>query len=329
MLLPSALNAQVADTVCFGDAPAQFNSVTTATGSIGVTQYIYSWQDSTAGGSWAAAPGINGDTLYQAQALTETTFFRREVRVLLCLETAYSNVIQVIVLDSLEASLSGTTNANCENTADGSATVDVLGGLPPYSYLWDNGETTAAATGLAPGLHTVTITDDKGCEVTSSATIGFDNPSPTLAFVADTISLASEIVTTFTAPSGFASYMWSDGSTDSTVTITSTGLYSLTVTNAEGCEAIDSIYVILTVGIADASSKKEARVYPNPARQEVNVMIGSSETPDRVEIRTMEGRVVQVELNQSNINISDLSGGVYFLDIQQGDQSWIKQLIVQ
>lgn len=46
------------------------------------------------------------------------------------------------------------SNATC--LVGGSATVSATGGTPPYTYLWDNGETTATATNLGAGPHTVT-----------------------------------------------------------------------------------------------------------------------------------------------------------------------------
>ncbi len=53
---------------------------------------------------------------------------------------------------------------------NGSATVTPSGGTPPYTYLWDNGETSATAIGLSKGLHSVTVSDNnkctKACEIT-------------------------------------------------------------------------------------------------------------------------------------------------------------------
>ncbi|MEZ5009448.1 MAG: hypothetical protein R2753_14990 [Chitinophagales bacterium] len=45
------------------------------------------------------------------------------------------------------------------------------GGNGGYTYLWDNQETTATATGLTAGVHTVTVTDSKGCTTTCDVTI--------------------------------------------------------------------------------------------------------------------------------------------------------------
>ncbi|MCG8330376.1 MAG: OmpA family protein [Chitinophagales bacterium] len=57
---------------------------------------------------------------------------------------------------------------------DGQASVQANGGAAPYTYQWDNGETTALAKRLSPGEHTVTITDQKGCTATATVTITED-----------------------------------------------------------------------------------------------------------------------------------------------------------
>ena len=59
----------------------------------------------------------------------------------------------------------------CKGESNGVATVTPLGGNGGFTYLWDNAETTATATSLDAGLHTVTVTDSKGCTSECSVTI--------------------------------------------------------------------------------------------------------------------------------------------------------------
>jgi hypothetical protein len=67
------------------------------------------------------------------------------------------------------------TDETCPNCNDGTATATPVGGTAPYTYLWNDGQTTNPATGLTPGTYTVDITDANGCFVTSSSvTVGED-----------------------------------------------------------------------------------------------------------------------------------------------------------
>ncbi|NNL60109.1 MAG: hypothetical protein HKO72_02095, partial [Flavobacteriaceae bacterium] len=64
---------------------------------------------------------------------------------------------------------SNSSRGGCQD--DVTATVSVTGGYAPYTYLWDNDETTATAYDLDGGVHEVLITDDRGCTTVCSVTI--------------------------------------------------------------------------------------------------------------------------------------------------------------
>ncbi len=57
-------------------------------------------------------------------------------------------------------------NVTCNGATNGSATVATTGGCLGYTYLWSNGQTTATATGLGAGTHSVTVTDLNGTTTT-------------------------------------------------------------------------------------------------------------------------------------------------------------------
>lgn len=63
--------------------------------------------------------------------------------------------------------------ANTEATDgnNGSINLTVIGGAPPYTYSWSNGEQIEDISNLAPGLYSVTVTDNHGCESYTSATV--------------------------------------------------------------------------------------------------------------------------------------------------------------
>jgi len=62
-------------------------------------------------------------------------------------------------------------DASCDLSVGGSATVYPSGGTPDYTYLWSDGQTAATATDLAPGVHTVVVTDANGCTTECEVTI--------------------------------------------------------------------------------------------------------------------------------------------------------------
>ena len=53
---------------------------------------------------------------------------------------------------------------NSVNGADnGNINIDIIGGTPPYTYAWSNGDNEANITNLAPGMYDVVVTDNNGC----------------------------------------------------------------------------------------------------------------------------------------------------------------------
>ena len=71
----------------------------------------------------------------------------------------------IVIVDTSDIVLTITdiNNINCNGDCDGSATANVSGGTPPYSYLWSDGQTDSTAINLCDTIYSVTVTDDNSC----------------------------------------------------------------------------------------------------------------------------------------------------------------------
>jgi hypothetical protein len=69
-------------------------------------------------------------------------------------------------------------NASCPGVADGSLTIQVLGGTPPYTYQWSSGVTSQNLTNLLAGTYTVTVTDVSASTATATFTIANNSLFP-------------------------------------------------------------------------------------------------------------------------------------------------------
>jgi gliding motility-associated-like protein len=141
----------------------------------------------------------------------------------------------------LTVSASVTSNASCSGICDGIATVSsTYGGTAPYSYLWSNGETTNTITNLCEGIYTVTVTDENGCTETTTVTI---IQPQVLSLNQNIIDASCNNVCDGAIdidPSGGTlpyAFNWSSGQSNEDLTGLCAGIYTVTVTDANGCSS--------------------------------------------------------------------------------------------
>lgn len=131
-------------------------------------------------------------------------------------------------------------NVSCFGGNNGSASVTIIGGISPYSYLWSTGATTAAITGLSPGTYSVTIQNGIGCTTQSAVVISQPTPLAVNYSSANVSCFAGTNGTVSASATGGTpgySYIWSPGgSTTSALSNLSAGSYTLTVTDSQSCQ---------------------------------------------------------------------------------------------
>jgi gliding motility-associated-like protein len=144
------------------------------------------------------------------------------------------------------------TNPLCNGDCNGSLSVQPTGGTPPFSYLWNTGETTAVISNLCAGSYSVTISDSVGCE--SLGQYILTEPEPLLINyqITDIPCEVAHIGAVLLNVSGGTqpySYLWNNGQTTNPAIGLSEGSYSVTVTDDHNCQAtgtatvsIDYIY---------------------------------------------------------------------------------------
>ena len=113
------------------------------------------------------------------------------------------------------------------------------------SYLWSNGQTTQSITVTTSGNYSVTAYSANGnCTAISSVIAVTVNPSPAPVITASgpTTFCAGGNVTL--SATGGGNYLWSDGSTTSSINVTTSGNYYVTVTNANGCSGISNTIAV-------------------------------------------------------------------------------------
>jgi gliding motility-associated-like protein len=139
------------------------------------------------------------------------------------------------------------TPSNCGQN-NGTATINVQGGNPGYTYVWaPSGGTGSSATGLNGGTYTITVTDANQCTMSTTVVV------PSSPGVAATVPTFTD-VTCFNACDGTAdalpnggsapyTYLWSNASSSQNQTGLCPGTYTVTITDANNCSATATVTI--------------------------------------------------------------------------------------
>lgn len=164
--------------------------------------------------------------------------------------TQVISILSVMVLDPFVTSDFNGRDVSCFSASDGTAAINVSGGTPPYSVLWEDGQTGTAATGLTGSTYSITVTDDAGCTAVDSVTLIPPPPIDVSTIITsnyngEDISCFGEddgsTIATVSGGTGVLSILWSNDSTTASITNLVSGTYTVTVTDENGCSTISSV----------------------------------------------------------------------------------------
>lgn len=207
------------------------NGSATANPTGGTPPYSYEWS--------------NGETTQTITDLCAGTYTVIVTDANEC-EFTTSNIVNPPSCD-LDVDMSS-TDVNCNDGEDGTATATpiTVQNNTPFTYAWNNSGTTQTINGISAGPYSVVVTDSIGCEASGSVVISEPTALSVSTTVVDEQNFgACDGSATATASGGTPpySYEWSDGQTTATASNLCPGTYTVTVTDANGCEET----VIITV----------------------------------------------------------------------------------
>ncbi len=147
---------------------------------------------------------------------------------------------------------SSNTLISCFNGVDGTATALPDGGIPPYTYVWSDGQTNQTATGLPLGMTNVTVMDAAGC--TNNTTVDISqNQEITLTFIPTAPTCFNgqngNLTVSANGGAGNYTYIWENGQTSATSAGLAAGTHQVTVTDQNMCTQTDSFEVPNTPAI--------------------------------------------------------------------------------
>ncbi|MCX6294528.1 MAG: gliding motility-associated C-terminal domain-containing protein [Bacteroidetes bacterium] len=240
---------------CFGAC----NGTATATASGGAGGYIYDW-----------APGAPvGDGSPVITALCGTATYTIQVTDAAgCIKFDTAKIINPALITPNPT----VVNESCGGTCDGSISLAPTGGTGGYTYLWTGGQITSSISGLCAGAYSFTVTDANGCD--SSLTITLVSP-PVLIVTLSSTNVLCNSACNGTATAGVVggtgpgtyTYSWlpapplGPGFPLPNVIGLCPNSYTVTVTDANGCTAADTVLITQPVALTSVTSQTNASCF--------------------------------------------------------------------
>jgi len=158
----------------------------------------------------------------------------------------------VSIVLNLNASNYNGYGISCNGANDGSVNISVSGGTSPYDYSWSTGETISAINSLGAGLYFVSVTDTVGCVVVDSVlliepeaiSLNVNASNYNGYGIACNGAIDGSINISVSGGTSAFSYSWSTGETTNSINSLGAGLYSVLVTDTNGCVVVDSVLLV-------------------------------------------------------------------------------------
>lgn len=206
-------------------------------------------------------------------------------------------------------------------------------GYPDLVTEWQDHSDLPTYTAWQPGLYWATISN--GCNATSfTDSIEVTSlPSPVVNFGSDTVVCPFVPFTLIAGTTNGNTYLWNDGTQLSTHSVDGDGVYSVTVTNAFGCETRESIEVMTCPTGIDQLNKEVVFIYPNPAFDSFRIY--SKLTGNTViSIYNSAGalvysKVMNFDKGLAEISTGNMAAGIYTVRLVSERKSLAKKLVIE
>jgi uncharacterized delta-60 repeat protein len=247
--------------------------------------------------------------------------------------------VDVLIAASYSMSFAPSITVESCQGMDGEIVLNPTGGATPYTYSWDNGGTSSSESNLQSGNYEITISDANLCSWDTLIVLAQDL-GPQFQTLAPTqvscYGMCDGAASALATGNGSITYEWNDSgsSTNTAISNLCTGYYTVTATDAAGCETIDSVYVdtpdslITTVNGADDSGICDGSAYvtitggtppyayqwDDPANQTMDSIVGLCDGTYTVSITDANGCISTGQIsigNTSQIIENNVAFGLY------------------
>lgn len=293
------------------------------------TDSLY-WYDAGTGGNL-----IGSGSSYITPFLTSTTVYYVETGSLCrSLRTPVNAIVNPVSADPVVTGASNCGPGSVELSATS------LDPVTWYDQASGGNVVGTGSTFTTPVLTSSTIyyaVSGTTCPSAAVAASALIFPLPVVSLGPDTVVIQSGDSVVLDAGSGFLSYQWSTTETTQSITIFTSGLYSVQVSDVNSCTANDQVFVSVVTGTLQSNDFSGLSVSPNPTHSMLS-LVWYARTAEKAEIRLLDvfGRLLMFRTSQpfqglrmEHISMEGYTAGAYFIELRQGNSRQLLKVIRQ
>lgn len=208
-------------------------------------------------------------------------------------------------------------NVICNGGENGSINVTVAQGNPTYTYAWNNGATGSTVSNLTAGNYQVTVTDINGCSTFGHFYVTEPQAMEISADIdADFGNNEGKIKLTVNGGTPGYSFEWSNGATTQNIGDLEAGIYTVTVTDANGC-VTEMDFVVENETTANTNSLMDVSLNLSPNPSDGDVRIKWKGAASQLIIVNQMGSVILTKkiFNIQTTEVLNLPSGLYSVQV--------------
>ena len=276
--------------------------------------------------SWSHDPLLNSAV---AENLPEGTY-----TVIITDQKGCTSEKQIELLDKGQRIGAQVSDPLCFGDSNGNIDLTVTSGVAPYTYLWDNGNTTEDLTNLPQGTYVCEVTDATGCVKSVELNVTAPDQIDSQLDVKKSDKGKDNGSITINPKGGTApyTYLWNNGSDTQTIENLAPGTYKVVITDANGCTKEVTVVIEEAVGTITLDILSSINVYPNPNSGsfwiDAKFIENTSGTIGVIDLlgRKVFDRQFDGQEIKSYIDLQELSGGTVFLIISADNGQHVEKI---
>jgi hypothetical protein len=224
-----------------------------------------------------------------------------------------------LVCNLAQPILTSSANAICINDS-----AHICASLNFTSYNWNSGQTTPCINATQSGYYLVTVTDQNYCTaVSNSLELLIDTPAQiSILTNHDTLSTNYGIGIQW-----FLNGAPIPGDTTNQIIATKAGQYTVQITDSNGCTALSNPVTITSINNV---TENAITIYPNPSVGNWQLAVSNDLIDASFQIWDEAGQVIyqsKITSTSSNIQLTGVAGGIYFLKINTPEGLVVRKLV--